>query len=90
MCPLLKLQPFDGTGNLDTFLLKFRRMASYLCWDEEDALNHLCGSLEGAVGQVFWDIGPRDGCRHHPHKVWDAASGGAFQSVVTSKAKSSR
>jgi len=34
-------------------------MESYLCWNEEDAPHHLCGSLEGAVGQVLWDISSR-------------------------------
>jgi len=33
-------------------------MASYICWNEEDTLNHLCGSLEGAAGQVLSDVGP--------------------------------
>jgi len=59
MHQLLKLRPFDGSRSPDTFLLKFQRMASYLCWNEEDALNQLCGSLEGVAGQVLWDVGPR-------------------------------
>jgi len=54
-----KLQHFDGSGSLDTFLPKFQSMASYLRRNEEDAMYHLCGSLEGAAGQVLWDIGPR-------------------------------
>jgi len=33
-------------------------MADYLRWDEEDTFHHLCASLEGAAGQVLWDIGP--------------------------------
>jgi len=28
MRPLIKLQLYDGTGSLDTFLMKFQRMAS--------------------------------------------------------------
>ena len=58
MHPLIKLQQYYGTGSFDTFLTKFQRMASYLRWDEEDMFHHLCTSLEGAVGQVLWDIGP--------------------------------
>jgi len=54
---MLKLQCFDGSGSLDTFLLKFQSMASYLHWNKEDTLYHLCGSLKGAAGQVLWDIG---------------------------------
>jgi len=56
-CPLLQLQPYDGFGNLDMFLMKFRRMADYLRWDEEDIFHHLYASLEGAAGQVLWDVG---------------------------------
>jgi len=59
MRPLLKLRTFDGTGSLDTFLNKFRRMAKYLRWDEEDEFNHLYASLKGVAAQVLWDIGPQ-------------------------------
>jgi len=34
-------------------------MARYLWWDDDDMFHHLYASLEGAAGQVFWDIGPR-------------------------------
>jgi len=37
--------------------MKFQCMASYLWWDDEDMFQ--CASLEGAAGQVLWDIGPR-------------------------------
>jgi len=43
---LLKLQCFDGSGSLDTFLLKFQHMAAYLHWDDEDKFSHLCASLD--------------------------------------------
>jgi len=59
MGPLIKLPQFDGTGSLDTFLTKFQHLAAYLRWDDEDTFHHLCASLEGVVGQVLWDIGPR-------------------------------
>jgi len=59
MHPLIKLQSYNGTGSLDTFLTKFQCMASYLCWDEKDMFHYLCTSLEGAVGQVVWDICPQ-------------------------------
>ena len=55
---LIKLQQYDGTGSLDTILVKFQRMASYLWWDEEDMFHHLCASLEEAVRQILWDISP--------------------------------
>jgi len=59
MHPLIKLQKYDGTESLDTFLMKFQYMASYLQWDDENMFHHLCTRLEGAVGQVIWDSFPR-------------------------------
>jgi len=56
MHPLIKPQQYDRTGSLDTFSTKFQCMACYLRWDDEDMFHHLCTSLEGAVGQVLWDI----------------------------------
>jgi len=53
---MLKLQCYDGTDSLDTLLHKFHSMSWYLQWNEEDAMYHLCGSLEGAADQVLWDI----------------------------------
>jgi len=55
---MLKLQSYDGTDSLDTFLRKFHSMSQYLQWNEEDAMYHLCRSLEGAAGQVLLDIAP--------------------------------
>jgi len=55
---MLKLKRCDGTDSLDTFLCKFHSMLRYLQWNEEDAMYHLSGCLEGAAGQVLWDIGP--------------------------------
>jgi len=50
---MLKLQCYNGTNSLETFLRKFHSMSWYLQWNEDDALYHLCGSLEGAAGQVL-------------------------------------
>jgi len=57
MRPLIKLQSFDRTVSLDTFLTKFQRMASNLRWDDKDIFHHLCASMEGAVGPVLCDTG---------------------------------
>jgi len=54
---LLKLQRFDSSGSLDTFLLKFQHMAAYLRWDD-DRFSHLCASLDGPTGQVLWELPP--------------------------------
>jgi len=59
MHPLIKLQSYDGTESLDTFLTKIQCMACYVQLDDEDMFHHLCASLKGAAGQVLWDIGPR-------------------------------
>jgi len=53
---MLKLQRYDGTDSLDTFLCKFHSMSQYLQWNEDDAMYHLCGCLEGAAGQVLLDL----------------------------------
>jgi len=50
MHPLIKL--YNGTGSVDTFLTKFRHMAKYLRWDNED-VSPSHASLEGAAGQVL-------------------------------------
>ena len=55
---MLKLQRYDGMDSLDTFLRKFQSMAKCLQWSEEDAMYHLCGSLDGAAGQILLDIVP--------------------------------
>ena len=57
--PLLKQEPYNGLESLDTFLMKFCRMANYLRWDKEDTFHHICASLQGVAGQVLWDLGPR-------------------------------
>ena len=50
---MLKLQHYTGAESLESFLRKFNSMKQYLQWNEDDALYHLCGSLEGAAGQVL-------------------------------------
>jgi len=48
-----------GAWTVDMFLTKFQYMDNYLWWlNDEDMFYHLCASLEGAVGQFLWDIGP--------------------------------
>jgi len=50
---MLKLPRYTGTDSLATFLRKFNSMKQYLQWNEDDAMYHLCGSLDGAAGQVL-------------------------------------
>ena len=50
----LKLQHYTGAESLEAFLRNFNSMKQYLQWNEDDALYHLCGSLEGAAGPVSY------------------------------------
>jgi len=52
---LIKLQAYDGTGSLETFLAKFQSIASYHCWTDKNCYHHLCASLEEAAGEVLLD-----------------------------------
>jgi len=56
--PLFKLQRYDGSASLKTFILQFKHLATYLQWSEEDHFYHMCASLDGPAGQVFGS------CRH--------------------------
>jgi len=51
--PLFKLDKFDGSVSLDTFLWKFNQLADYMSWDEKDKFINLCSSLHGPAGQVL-------------------------------------
>jgi len=53
---LLKLQHYNGSKSLKTFLLKLQHLAAYLQWNEEDRFHHLCESLDGPAGQVLWEL----------------------------------
>jgi len=59
MHSFIKLQAYDGTGSLETFLMKFCHMANYLQWDDEDTFHHLSASSELVAVHVLWDISPR-------------------------------
>ena len=51
--PLFKLEKYDGSTNLDTYLWKFHQLAEYLQWDERGKFINLCSSLDGPAGQVL-------------------------------------
>jgi len=56
---LMKLETYDGSGSLETFLAKFSKLAEYMQWTDTDRYYHLCASLNGIAGQVLWDAGPQ-------------------------------
>jgi len=54
--PLFKLDKFDGSTSLDTFLWKFHQLADHMSWGEQDKFINLCSSLQGPAGQVFREL----------------------------------
>ena len=50
----VKLDKYDGTTCLETFLASVRNFATYYRWSEEDELFCLRANLTGAAGQVLW------------------------------------
>ena len=40
--PLFKPQKYDGSKCLETFLLQFKYLASYMHWEEADRFRHMC------------------------------------------------
>jgi len=54
--PLFKLDKYDGSTSLDTYLWKFNQLAEYLQWDERDKFYNLCASLDGPAGQVLREL----------------------------------
>jgi len=55
----MKLQHYNGSDSLETFLLKFQHLAVYMKWNDHDRFHHLCASLEGPASQVLWKL-PHD------------------------------
>ena len=60
--PLFKLQKYNGSTCLETFLLQFKYLASYLRWKEDDKFYHMCASLEGRAGHILWEL-PEEGAK---------------------------
>jgi len=52
----MKLQYYDGSESLETFLLKFQHLAAYMKWNDRNRFHHLCASLQGPAGQVLWEL----------------------------------
>ena len=50
---LKRIKPFDGTGDVDLFLLKFDSIAQTCHWTEEDKHFYLLQKLRGAADQVL-------------------------------------
>ena len=53
----MKVEKFNGSGSIDTFLTKFAICARYNNWSEDDKVSHLQVSLTESAGQLLWDSG---------------------------------
>jgi len=57
MCGGVKLDVYNGTTCLETFLASVRNFTTYSRWTARDELFHLKASLKGPAGQLLWDLG---------------------------------
>jgi hypothetical protein len=56
-CATIRLGSYDGNSiPLETHISKFENCAKYYGWNETDRLCHLRASLEGAAGQILWEV----------------------------------
>ena len=54
--PAVKLEKYSGVTDLKTYLVKFDYMANYYGWTSDDRVFHLTTSLDGAAGQLLWEL----------------------------------
>jgi len=58
--PLFKLDKYDGSTSLDTYLWKFRQLAEYLQWDERDKFINFYASLIDPASQVLRELSTKE------------------------------
>ena len=56
----IKLETYDGTTPLDTYLEHFQNCNDYNGWNESDCVAHLRASLTGNAAQVLWALHPSE------------------------------
>ena len=54
--PLFKVDKYNGSTSLETHLLQFRQLATYLQWTERDTFYIMCASLSGPAARVLWEL----------------------------------
>jgi len=54
--PLFKIDKYNGTTSLETYLLQFKQLAVYLQWTERDTFYNMCASLAGPAARVLWEL----------------------------------
>jgi hypothetical protein len=53
---VIKVDKFDGSGCVETFLLKFEHVARYNRWTDRDKAAHLGAALTGSAGLILWGL----------------------------------
>ena len=53
----MKLEKFDGTSSIDSFLAKFDICSRHNEWTEEDRMVHLQCAMVHNAAQILWDMG---------------------------------
>ena len=53
----MKLEKFDGTSSIDSFLAKFEICSRHNEWSEEDRMAHLQCAMVNNAAQILWDMG---------------------------------
>jgi len=51
-----KIDKYNGSTSLETYLLQFKQLATYLQWTERDTYYNMCASLEGPAARVLWEL----------------------------------
>lgn len=50
---IIKVDKFNGSGCIETFLLKFEHIARYKRWADQDKAAHLGAALTGSAGLIL-------------------------------------
>ena len=53
----MKLERFDGTVRVESFLAKFKICSRHNRWNEADRMDNLQCALTGEAAQILWDMG---------------------------------
>jgi len=54
--PLFKIDKYNGSTSLETYLLQFKQLATYLQWTERDTFYNMSASLVGPAARVLWEL----------------------------------
>ena len=52
--PIIKLDQYDGSTCLETYLAKFKFVSEYYKWPEQKQLLYLKTYLDGPAGELLW------------------------------------